>query len=295
VYEGLTTYLGEILAARSGLYTADEFRQQLALSAGEMENNTGRQWRPLVDTAVASPILLARNARWEAWRRSSDYYDESELIWLEADVLIRQLTKGRRSLDDFCHIFFGGPNNGPEVKPYTFDDVVNTLNQVAAYDWRKFLMDRVYTIQPHAPLGGIENGGWELVYDESPGYIPQGVQQVRRRLDLRYSLGLRVRTDTGTIEDVTPGFPAFAAGLGPGMRVVSVNGRDFTAAVMDAAISAAKTNSEPIIIVAQNGEFFDTYKVAYHGGAKYPALRRDEAKPDVLSEIIKAHAGTAAK
>jgi predicted metalloprotease with PDZ domain len=295
VYEGLTTYLGEVLAARSGLYTVDEFRQHLAISAAEMENNTGRQWRPLIDTAIASPILLQREQRWMAWRRSSDYYEESELIWLEADVLIRQQTQGRRSLDDFCHSFFGGPNNGPELKPYTFDDVVNSLNQVAAYDWRKFFMDRIYTIHPHAPLDGIENAGWKLVYDETPGYIMQGDEQVRRRLDLRYSVGFRVRTDTAVIEDVTPGFPAFAAGLGPGMRVVSVNGREFSSAAIDAAITAAKSSSEPIVITAQNGEFIDTYRIDYHDGEKYPSLRRDDSKRDVLSDIIKPHAGTSAE
>ena len=141
-------------------------------------------------------------------------------------------------------------------------------------------------------VSNIENSGWTLVYDETPGYIMQGEEQVRRRLDLRYSLGLRVRTDTGMIEDVTPESPAFAAGLGPGMRLVAVNGREFTSAVLDAAISAAKSNSAPIVITAQNGEFVDNYSVVYHGGAKYPALRRDESKRDILTDIIKAHAST---
>jgi len=295
VYEGLTTYLGEILAARSGLYTADEYRQHLAIDAAEMENNRGREWRPLVDTARSTVMLQQRETRWQAWRRGSDFYPESAMIWLETDVLIRQMTHGSRSLDDFCHIFFGGPNNGPEVKPYAFDDVVKGLNQVAAYDWRKFLLDRIYTIQPHAPMAGIENSGWKLVYEETPGYIMQGDEQVRRRLDLRYSLGMRIRTDTAVIEDVTPEFPAFAAGLGPGMRIVSVNGREFTSSVMNAAMVAAKNSSDPITITAQNGEFVDTYRVAYHGGEKYPALRRDESKPDVLGHIIKAHAGAVAE
>jgi predicted metalloprotease with PDZ domain len=292
VYEGLTTYLGEILAARSGLYTVDEFHQHLALSAAEMENNRGREWRTLEDTARSTAIIRQRDVRWQAWRRSADFYPESELIWLEADVLIRKLTHGQGSLDDFCRLFFGGPNNGPELKPYTFDDVVSALNQVAAYDWRKFLLDRIYTIQPHAPMAGIENSGWKLVYDETPGYIMQGSEQVRRTLDLRYSIGLRVRTDTAVIEDVTPEFPAFAAGLAPGMRIQSVNGREFTPSVMDAAITAAKNTSEPIVINAQNGEFVDSYRIVYHAGEKYPNLRRDETKPDVLTDIIKAHAGS---
>lgn len=290
VYEGLTDYLGEVLAGRSGLYTPDEYRQHLAIDAAQMDNNAGRQWRPLIDTAVASPVLLTRDRRWEAWRRSSDYYQESALIWLEADTIMRQRSHGQRSMDDFCHLFFGGANNGPEVKTYTFEDLVNALNQVVAYDWRGFLTDRIYKIQPHAPMGGIENAGWKLVFDEAPGYVFQAIGQVNRRDDARYSIGMRIRTDTGRIEDVVPGFPAFAAGIGPGMLLLAVNGRTYAPDVLHAAITAAKNSSQPIQLQVQNGEFVKTCVVNYHGGDRYPALQRDPGKPDMLSDIIKPHA-----
>ncbi len=290
VYEGLTEYLGQILAARSGLYTPDEFRQHLAIDAANMQNHVGRDWRPLIDTAVASPVLLKRDQRWIAWKRSSDYYEESELIWLEADTLIRQLSQSRRSLDDFCHLFFGGPNHGPELKTYTFDDVVNALNQIAAYDWRTFLTDRIYKIQPRIPSAGIENSGWKLDFDDIPGYVFQGIEQTRHEVDVRYSLGLRIDTYANQIIDVIPGYAAFQAGLAPGMSVIAVNGRQFTPAALHTAIAEAKGNSTPISIQARNGEFVHNYRLDYHEGEKYPVLRRETNKPDVLADIIRPHA-----
>jgi predicted metalloprotease with PDZ domain len=291
VYEGLTEYLGEILAARSGLYTPDEFRQHLAMSAADMQSHVGRDWRPLIDTAVSSPVLLEnRDQRWIAWKRSADYYEESELIWLEADTIIRRLSNNRRSLDDFCHLFYGGPNNGPELKTYTFEDVVNALNQVAAYDWRAFFTDRVYKIQPKIPAAGIENSGWTLAFDDVPGYVFQGYEQTRHEVDVRYSIGLRIDTYTNQVVDVVPGFAAFQAGLGPGMTVIAVNGRQFTPAALHTAITEAKGGSTPISIQARNGEFVHNYRLDYHEGEKYPALHRESNRPDVLSDIIRSHA-----
>ncbi len=290
VYEGLTEYLGEILAARSGLYTPDEFRQQLAIHAASMQNHAGRDWRPLIDTAVSSPVLLRREQRWNAWKRSADYYQESELIWLEADTIIRQLSKNRRSMDDFCQSFFGGPNEGPQLKTYTLEDVVNALNQIAAYDWRTFLMNRVYQVQPRIPSAGIENSGWKLEYDDIPGYVFQGVEQTGHEVDVRYSLGMRIDTYSNQILDVTPGFAAFQAGLAPGMTVIAVNGRQFSPAALHTAIFEAKGKPTPISIQARNGEFVHNYRLDYHEGEKYPVLRREANHPDVLADIIRPHA-----
>ena len=127
----------------------------------------GRAWRNLQDTADGVPAMQDAPHQWESWRRALDYYDEDELTWLWADTIIRQQTHGQKSLDDFCRIFHGPPSGPPQVKTYTFDDVVNTLNQVAPYDWRGFWTERLTNHGPGAPLGGIEGSGWKLVYDDT--------------------------------------------------------------------------------------------------------------------------------
>jgi len=289
VYEGLTQYLGKVLPARSGLWTAEDFREAMAAVAAELENQSGRQWRPLVDTAVAVQFTYPSPRAWMNYRRRVDYYDEGSLIWLEADVLIRTKSNGKLSLDDFCRRFHGGQDTAPALKTYTFDDVVNTLNEVTPYDWRSFLNARVNAINLHAPLGGITNGGWKLVYTDKPNTQVRIADHARKSVDLSYSLGLLLKDD-GTVMDVNPNFAAYKAGMAPGMKIVSVNGRAWSTEMLHEAIASAKTGTAPIELVVENGSFNETYKLDYHGGERYPHLERDSSKPDLLGEVIKSRA-----
>ncbi len=285
VYEGLTNYLGFVLTARSGLLTADQDRDTLAITAAALDHTPGREWRNLQDTADAAPELYFSPRGWGSWRRGVDFYEEDTLNWLWVDVIIRQQTKGAKSIDDFCHLFHGAPTTGPMVKPYTFEDVVSALNQVAPYDWRGFWTERLTNHGPGAPLGGVEGSGWRLVYDETPSPMEGG--RGRRFVSTRYSLGLELSAD-GSIGDTIEGMPAALAGIGPGMKLVAVNGRRFSSEVLKDALQAAKDSPAPIELLVENTDYYKTYKIDYHGGEKYPHLVRDESKPDLLNEILKA-------
>jgi len=289
VYEGLTEYLGKVLPARSGLWTAENFHESVAAVAAEMDKQSGRKWRPLVDTATAVQITYSSPRAWMNYRRRVDYYFEGLLLWLEADVLIRRQSQGKLSLDDFCKRFHGGQDTPPMVKTYTFDDVVTTLNEVMPYDWRGFLNDRVNLIAAGAPLGGITNGGWKLVYYETPNEEVKFSEQQRKFLNFAYSVGFIVKDD-GTLLDVNLEMPAGKAGLAPGMKLISINGRSWSSEALHDAMAATKTNATPLEFLVENGSFQQTYRVDYHGGERYPHLERDATKPDLLGEIIKPHA-----
>jgi predicted metalloprotease with PDZ domain len=218
-----------------------------------------------------------------------DFYDEGELIWLEADVIIRQRTNGARSLDDFCKRFHGGQNTPPMVKTYTFDDVVNTLNDVAPYDWRGLLTKRLNSTEPHAPLGGITGGGWRLVYTDVQGDYLKAYETAKKTADFSFSIGLLAGED-GAITDVVPGTLSAQAGIGPGMKLMAVNGRRFSLQVLRDAIRAAKSSKEPIELVIENSELTRVYKLDYHDGERFPHLERDASKPDLLEKIIQPRA-----
>jgi predicted metalloprotease with PDZ domain len=291
VYEGLTSYLGDMLSARSGERTPELARDALAQIAADLDHRSGRVWRNLQDTADGVPTMQDAPRGWEDYRRGLDYYDEDVLNWLWADVIIRQQTKdakaGARSLDDFCKLFHGAPSGPPMVKPYTFDDVVNALNQIAPYDWRGFWTERLSNHGPGAPLGGVEGSGWKLVYDESPSELDRAENSDGKSLNAHYSLGLMAGSD-GVIHDTVEGMIAANAGIGPGMKIVAVNGRKFSPDAWHDAIHAAKTSSSPIELIIENTEYFRIVKLDYHGGEKYPHLVRDESKPDLLTEIYRA-------
>jgi predicted metalloprotease with PDZ domain len=289
VYEGLTDYLGPMLAARSGLWSPEEYRQYLATIAASLgPGRPGRTWRPLLDTAVGEPGLRGFGG-WFNWKRGTDYYDEGDLLWLEVATIIHQQTNGAKSIDDFCHLFHGGPNNGPELKPYTFDDVVNALNQIAPYDWAKFFHERLDSTSPDAPVGGIENGGWKFEFTDTPSRQP-GRRPGAQETD-EYSIGLQVG-ENGQVGDSIVGSPAYNAGIVSGMKVIGVNGRVYTLEVLEDAIEAAKDSSAPITLLVEYDDYYKTCEVDYHGGQRYPHLVRDEAKPDYLDDLIKPHAGS---
>ncbi len=286
VYEGMTDYWGDILAARTGLWNKQQFLDETADLAAVLDHTPGRSWRPLQDTADAAQLLYSALPEFESWRRGVDYYTEGFLIWLEADTIIRQQTNGQKSLNDFCRIFHGGGNTPPKVIPYTFDDVVATLNQVTPYDWKKFLRDRLDTYGPGAPLGGIINGGWKLVYNEEPSEFTKAMEKARNEIDVRFSIGLSL-DDKGDIHDVIMNSPAWKAGIAPGTVLVAVNGRKYNPDILHDAINAAKGNGPNLELLVMNGDYFKTHVIDYHEGEKYAHLVRDESKPDILSDIIK--------
>ena len=286
VYEGLTNYLGFVLTARSGLLTDAQDRDDLAITASQLDHLPGRQWRNLQDTADAAPQLYFSPDAWHSARRGTDFYNEDTLNWLWVDVIIRQQSKGKKSIDDFCHLFHGAPSTGPALKTYTFDDVVNALNQVAPYDWRGFWTERLTNHGPGAPLGGIQGSGWKLTYDDTPSEMLNNSAGMFHVVPAGLALGLELRDDGG-ITDTIEGEPAAKAGIGPGMKLVAVNGRRFSADVLRDAIKSAKNSTVPIELLVENTDYYKTYKLDYHGGEMYPHLVRDESKPDLLTDILK--------
>jgi predicted metalloprotease with PDZ domain len=287
VYEGLTQYLGDVLAARSGIWTAAQYREYLASSAATMDARPGRTWRDLEDTAVAAQILYSTGSQWDNWRRSVDYYPEGELVWLDVDTTIRKLTNDKKSLNDFCAAFHGlGGNTAPKVVPYTFDDVVAGLNAVVPNDWAAFLHERLHSKADHAPLDGITRGGYALKYSEKPTDYMKAAEAAGESVDAWWSLGIRV-AESGHVSDVLVGSPADKAGFGPGMTIVAVNSRAYAGPLLKDAIDRAKTSTEPLEFIVSNTGFFKVIKVDYHGGQRYPYLEAVKGQKDLLDDILK--------
>jgi predicted metalloprotease with PDZ domain len=286
VYEGFTDFLGNLLATRSGLWTPEQYREDLASTAAELgPGRPGRTWRPLQDTADAVGGLAFGRGDWTDWRRGTDYYPEGDLLWLEVSMLIHDQSYGQKSLEDFCRLFYGGPNNGPELKPYTFQELVGSLSQVVPYDWASFFQERLTSTSPEAPVDGIQAGGWKVEYSEKPpedagrGPFGEGVSAA-------YSIGLRLGND-GTVQDSIVGGLAYKAGITSGMRVVAVNDRAFTPDLLGDALKAGKDGSQPIRLLVLDDDYYKTCTIDYHGGERYPHLGRQEGSPDLLDELAK--------
>ena len=289
VYEGLTEYLGDVLAARCGIWSPEIYRYRLAAVAGYLNDvRPGRTWRDLQDTATMAQVLYTTGGPYDNFRRDTDYYDEGELLWLEADLVIRDKTNGKKSLNDFAGAFEGlGGNTPPRVVPYTFEDVVAGLNAVVPYDWAGFLRKRLDSNEFHAPeMGGIDAlSGYKLVYVDHPNYWSQLSESESSSVDTRFSLGLQITSD-GHVGDVIVGGVGDKAGFGPGMKIVAVNGRTFAPALLRAALKEAQGKGPAMEFIVENTGYYKVIKLEYHDGEKYPDLQRVDGTPARLDDIL---------
>ncbi len=286
VYEGLTSYYGEVLAARAGLETAAQWRDRLARDYAQMDHRAGRAWRPLQDTATAAQLLYSASDRWESQRRSTDYYVEGILLWLDVDAAIRTTSGGRRTLDDFARTFFGAPDSGSTVVPYTFADVVQALDAVAPNDWAGFLRARLDAVRPAPPAQGLQAAGWQVVYSAEPNLATAAAEANSRQLDLRDSLGIVVDRN-GVIVDVQPDSPAGRAGIVPATKLVAVDRRTYAPDELRELLAAAVTTSAPLELMTVDNDVFQSVEVDYHGGERYAHLERIAGVPDLLTPIAR--------
>ncbi len=286
VYEGQTQYWGNVLAVRSGLISAKGMRESIASAAARYDSVQGRSWRALQDT-VNDPIVQARRSLgWGNWQRSEDYYVEGMLIWLDVDTRIRELSGGKRSLDDVARAFFGVADGSIGPLHYTFEDVVAALAAVQPYDWAPYLRSRLDGHGPGAPLDGLTRAGWKLTYTDTPTDWIKAGEERAKSTDFSYSLGMNVKLD-GAIEGVQWDGVAFRAGLAAGTTVVAVNQRAYKPEVLKAALKAARDGKAPIELLVRKGTNFRTVPISYQGGLRYPRLERVPGTPDRLEAILR--------
>jgi predicted metalloprotease with PDZ domain len=292
VYEGLTQYLGYVLAARSGLYTKALSLDNLARVVDDARNTGGRTWRPLEDATATAPHLYWARDDWGLRRRKAgDFYDEGALLWLDADTLIRQKTAGKKSLDDFCRAFYGGKDGPPEVRPYTLDELLKALNGVLEHDWKAFLERHLKGKGKEPVVDGLERAGWKVAYRDRRSTLLEARENEDKVVDLTSSVGVLLKDD-GTILDVAPGKAADRAGVGPGMKLVAVNGRRWSTERLRQAVAATRTGKAGVRLLLENGDFFKTYALDYAGGERYPHLER-AGKADLLADIFRPRTGKA--
>ena len=282
VYEGQTQFWGIILGARSGLLTKEQTLGSIASIAAYLDTQPGRQWRPLEDTTDDPVIAERRPKGWRSWQRAEDYYNEGALIWLDADSLIRQLSHGQHSMDDFARAFFGVKDRDWGELTYNFDDIVNTLNGVQPYDWATFLKDRLNKVSDHAPLDGLTRGGYRLVYTNEPTEWFKANEKARSMTDLTYSGGFILGKE-GLVTDVLWDGPAFNAGLTVGTTLVAVNSRALDTDQLKAAIKAGKS---PLSLLVKTGDIYRTIQLDYHGGLRYPRLEKIGTGPATLDDLL---------
>jgi predicted metalloprotease with PDZ domain len=284
VYEGMTQFWGNILSARSGMMPREDVMGELARNAAFLDTVPGRQWRPLIDTTLDPEVGARRPKPFPSYHRGEDYYGEGMLIWLDVDSIIRERTRGQRSIDDFARAFFGVNPGETGINPYTFEDVVRILNGITPYDWAGYLDQRVNRTGP-APLDWVKRGGYQLVYRETPTAYFASREKAREVVDLTYTLGVTLGKG-GEISGVAWDSPLFNEGISSGWKILAINGRAYSAEDLKGAITAAKTAKRPIQLQLQKGAYYRTVSLPYYAGLRYPVLEKVDGGPSTLDALL---------
>jgi predicted metalloprotease with PDZ domain len=289
VYEGMNQYLGDLLSFRTGIRNPKDYPEYLASIWAAMDSEPGRGTEPLIDTTTAAPYLYEAEGQYSSLRRTAgDFYTEGELIWLDADTIIREQSGGRKSLDTFLHAFTDPAVTGPITKTYTREDVEKLLSSVVPYDWHGFFQRYVYEVSPHPPSDDLARAGWRLVYNDKPNKFIAASEALRHNMNYWYSLGININ-GKGEIRNVRENSPAWKAGLSPGVKVMAVNGQAWDPDALEFAVKATSGASSTVTFIADNNGAVGTYTLDYHGGLRFPHLERIAGKPDMLAKIMAAH------
>jgi predicted metalloprotease with PDZ domain len=291
VYEGMNQYLGDLLSFRTGIRKPGDYPEYLAALYARLASEPGRNTEPLIDTTTAAPYLYEAEGSYPSIRRTAgDFYGEGELLWLDADTLIREKTQGEKSLDTFLHLYSAPAVTGPITKTYTRADIERLLKEVVPYDWHAFLQKRVYEVAPMAPTDELARSGWRLVYTSEPNKFIAARETLAHMTDRWYSYGLLLGKDA-TVTDVREDSPAWQAGIAPGMKIVAVDGQAYDDKVLKYVTTQAQHSSGPTAFLVRQDGWYRTCQVTYHGGPKYPHLVRIPGQADMLAQIMAPHAG----
>ncbi|MDQ2681012.1 MAG: M61 family peptidase [Candidatus Eremiobacteraeota bacterium] len=289
VYEGMNQYLGDLLSFRIGVRAPKLYPEYLANIYAEMDTEPGRATTPIIDLTTSAPYLYQAGGQYSSLRRTAgDFYTEGELIWLDADTIIREGTGGKKSLDDFEHLFAGGVS-GPITVTYTRAQVEHLLGEVYPYDWNGFFERYVYQVSAHPPTDMLARSGYALVYTSKPNTFITAASATRHSVIDWYSLGVNF-SGKGAVVDVRKNSPAWNAGLAPGMMVVAVDQQEWSGDALEYAMKEAQHSKAPTELLVNHSGYFGTYRIDYHGGLKYPHLVRIKSKPDMLIKIMSPHA-----
>jgi len=285
VYEGQTQFWGYVLGARSGMFSKQETLDAYAQIAAKLDTTRGREWRPMVDT-TNDPIISARRPKgWANWQRSEDYYNEGLMIWLEVDGILRQQTKGAKGIDDFAKAFFGiKPGDWGQVV-YNRQDVIDTLNGVAPYDWAGLFHKYVDSPTTETPKGGFTLGGYKLVYTDTPNAITKAAEGAQKTVDQSFGVGLTVKND-GDIAAVIWNSVAFKAGLAVGSKIIAVNGNEYSSDAFKTALTEAKDAKKPIQLILKQDKYYRTLTLAYSDGLRYPHLEKTGTGEGSLDKLL---------
>ncbi len=285
VYEGLTQYLGELVEARCGLMTNEQFVHRLLVELRNATHQQGREWRTLADTGAAAHILRAGSDSWPGLRRSQDFYMEGMLFWLEADAILRTESAGTKSLDDFCLEFFRAADDLSHPKPFTREDLVRILSSLVPFDWDGLIYRRIESFQSAFDPSVAGLLGYRFELQPTVNSVPADTFRYSGGIDAYDTVGATFTND-GKVRNLLLGSPADRARLMPDMKIIAIGNHLWSPSRWLQSVEEAKSGT-PIELKVVEGDEIKSLQIHYYDGPRGLNLVRQADSPDLLNAILK--------
>lgn len=214
VFEGVTTYYGDLMLMRSGVWSRDKWLSVFSDEVKDHMENPGA----LNHSVAASGMdtWLDGYSPGIPWRKVS-IYTEGCLAAFMCDIMVMRATGNRASLDDAMRTLYR--SFGLQGRGYSAADYIGVLEQVSGHSFGEFYREVL-----------CRAGNYKNRLDDCLGYIGCTLRAVPspRTSEAGFGFGADESNGRVVVTWVDPESPADDAGLWIGDEITAVNG---TAAV----------------------------------------------------------------
>jgi predicted metalloprotease with PDZ domain len=224
VFEGITSYYDDLGLVRSGVIKPEGYLELLAQSITRVLQTPGRFRQSLADSSFDAWTKFYKQDENSA-NTIISYYVKGALVALALDLMIRQSTDGKKSLD---HVMAAAWERfGLTGKGVPEDDFEALAQEVSGLDLKSFFDSAIRDVED-LPLGALlQSVGIGFSLRPAENASDQGGLGPRKTPSAsRVSFGMRTRDEQGRckVAVVLDSGPAQLSGVSAGDELVAVNG-----------------------------------------------------------------------
>jgi predicted metalloprotease with PDZ domain len=209
IYEGVTTYLGDLYLLKSGVFSLENYLRELSAQFQKHFDNPGRF------------AYSVAQSSYDTWLdgyvpgvpgRKVSIYTEGCLLAFVMDAKIRKATNNKRGIEEVMkRLYYNFAQNN---KGYTEKDFIDQLENICGYSFQDFFNDYVHGTTPYETilLEALDFIGLELIQTPSNSYSEA-------------NLGMKTihQANHLLISAIYPGSPSDMAGLSLGDELIALN------------------------------------------------------------------------
>ena len=240
VAEGLTSYYGDLLAARAGVLTQPEHLGELSNMISAVQNTPGRLSQPVEEASFDAWIRYYRQDE-NTPNTTISYYDKGGVIGFLLDLEIRKATSGARSLDDVMRAAMARYSGRSGFTSAEFRSLVAELAGTDLSAWLHRALDTTEELD-YAHIAWLG-----LRFKQPPK--PEGAW-----LGLTLATpGATLKNDGGrlVVTQVRRGTPAFDAGVNVDDEIVALGGYRVRPDQWERRLDAFKPGETTPLLVAR--------------------------------------------